>query len=218
MYKLGFTYTYNRDLYDKFQHSAKEIKKYIKSIDAEYWSHTANYVENHDENRIVYNMKNVDKAMAAGTISATIGGMTFINHGQWNGYKNKLEVHLKRGYEEKVNERVQKYYHRLMQIIQDPAFRGEKMTLIENMTGNKNDDFVAYIREKEESFYLIVVNFSDSFGCANIPIYNIKGKGECSIRDVINDREYLRDSEKMRSEGLEVCLVEWESQIFKYNY
>ena len=218
LYKLGFTYTYNRDLFDKFQYSAKEINKYIKSIDEEYWRHTANFVENHDENRIVYNMKSVDKSMAAGTISATIGGMTFINHGQWNGYKNKLEVHLRRGYDEKENEKVKKYYHKLMQIIQDPAFRGEKMILIENKTGKKKDDFIAFIREKEESFYLVVVNFSDSFGCVSIPIFNIKGKGECSIRDVINDREYLRDAEKMRTEGLEVCLIGWESQIFKYNY
>ena len=218
LYKLGFTYTYNKDLFVKLHKSSKELNAYIKSVEPEYWHHSANFVENHDENRIVYNMGSTDKAMAAGTIAATIGGMTFLNHGQWSGYKNKLEVHLRRGYNEMQNEEVKKYYKKLMQIIQDPAFRGEKLNVVENMTEKKKDDFVAFIREKEESYYLVVVNYSDTFGCANIPISNLQGKGECSIRDVINDREYLRIAENIRKEGLIICIIPWETQIFKYNY
>ena len=218
LYKLGFTYTYNKDLFVKLHKSSKELNAYIKSVEPEYWHHSAVFVENHDENRIVYNMGSTDKAMAAGTIAATIGGMTFLNHGQWSGYKNKLEVHLRRGYNEIEDEGVKKYYKKLMQIIQDPAFRGEKLKVVENMTGKKKDDFVAYIREKEESYYLVVVNYSDNFGCANVPISNLQGKGECSIREVINDREYLRIAENIRKEGLIICLIPWETQIFKYNY
>ena len=163
-------------------------------------------------------MKSKEKGKAAGTIAATIGGMTFINHGQWNGYKNKLEVHLRRGYDENEDREVKKFYNKLMQIIQDPAFRGEKTSAIKNIMGKKKDDFVAYIREKEESYYLVVVNYSDSFGCANIPISNIKGNGECSLHEMFNDKEYIRISENLRKEGLIVCLAPWETQIFKYNY
>ena len=218
--KLGIQYSYNRDVLVKLQddNTCKDVVTYIKSVAPEYWKHSAVFVENHDENRIVYNMASVDKAKAAGTIAATIGGMTFMNHGQWSGYKNKLEVHLRRGYDEMENKDVKKYYKKLMQIIQDPAFRGEKLEIVENMGGKKKDDFVAYKRIKDESFYLVVVNFSDSFGCANIPIWDLKGKGECSIREVINDREYLRIVENIKKEGLTVCLSPWESQIFKYNY
>ena len=218
LYKLGFTYNYNRDVLVKLHDSSKEVNSYIKSVDPEYWLHSAVFVENHDENRIVYNMASVDKAKAAGTIAATVGGMTFINHGQWSGYKNKLEVHLRRGYDEKENEDVKKYYKKLMQIIQDPAFRGENLNIVENMYGKKKDDFVAYKRTKDESYYLVVVNYSNSFGCVDVPISDLKGKGECSIREVINDREYLRIAENIRKEGLVVCLNPWESKIFKYNY
>lgn len=116
------------------------------------------------------------------------------------------------------NENVKKYYKKLMQIIQDPAFRGENLNIVENMYGKKKDDFVAYKRIKDESYYLVVVNYSNGFGCADIPISDLKGKGECSIREVINDREYLRIAENIRKVGLVVCLNPWESQIFKYNY
>ena len=218
LYKFGFDYTYNKDLLIELHHTSKEVNSYIKSINNEYWNHSANFVENHDENRIIYNMKSIEKGKAAGTIAATIGGMTFINHGQLNGYKNKLEVHLRRGYEENEDEDVKKYYNKLMQIIQDPAFRGEKTSVIANIIGKKKDDFVAYIREKEDNYYLVVVNYSDSFGCASIPISNIKGNGECSLFEMLNEREYIRISENLRKEGLVVCLDPWETQIFKYNF
>ena len=216
--KLGFTYTYNKDLLEKLKGDSNEVNAYIKSVKEEYWMHSANFVENHDENRAVYNMGSIEKAQAAGTIAITIGGMIFINHGQWNGYKNKLDVHLRRGYDEMENDEIKKYYKKLMRIVQDPAFTGEKMTIIENIEGDKKYDFVSYIREKEESYYLIVVNYSNSFGCSKIPIFNLKGKGECSLREVIYDREYIRNADNIRNEGLIICLSPWESQIFKYNY
>ena len=218
LYKLGFTYTYNKDLLDKLQGSASDINEYIKSKTQEYWEHSAHFVENHDENRVVYTMANIGKAKAAGAIAATIGGMIFMNHGQWNGYKNKLEVHLRRGYEENGVEEVKKFYKRLMEIIKDPAFTGEKMNLINNLKGKKKDDFISYLRQKDESYYLVVINYSDSFGCAQIPIYNIKGSGECSLNEAFRDIEYIRNVENIRNEGLNVCLNSWEVQIFKYNY
>ena len=41
-------------------------------------------------------VRNYKKAMAAGTIAVTVGGMIFKNRGQWEGKKNKLDVHLRR--------------------------------------------------------------------------------------------------------------------------
>jgi len=38
-------------------------------------------------------MGSVEKAKAEGTMAATLGGMIFMNHGQWSGYRNKLDVH-----------------------------------------------------------------------------------------------------------------------------
>ena len=105
-----------------------------------------------------------------------------------------------------------------MRTIQDPAFTGSKLSVVKKISGEKKDDFVAYTREKDESYYLIVINYSDSFGCANIPIYNVQGSGEYSLHEMINDREYIRIAENIRKQGLSVCLSPWESQIFRYNY
>ena len=216
---LGFDYAYNRNILKKLMISAKEFKEYIKDKDGNFWKDKANFVENHDELRAVYNMGgNYQKAKAAGTIAATIGGMIFMNHGQWIGKKNMLDVHLRRCEDEPINTEIQNHYKKLNQIIKDKAFRGENYYYIENMSGDKKEDFISYIREEDKSHYLVVVNFSDNDGCANVPIYNIKGFRYSLLYDVLNEEEYIENLDDIKNKGLNVCLKAWESQIFKYNY
>ena len=218
LYKLGFTYTYDKALLDQLEGSPYDVNNYIHYKTESFWGHAAHFVENHDENRAVYNMGNIEKAKAAGTVAATLGGMIFMNHGQWSGYRNKLDVHLRRGADEEEDTGVKKYYERLMKIIQDPAFTGSSYYFVYNMSGDKKNDFIAYLREDGNSHYLIVVNYSDGNGCANVPIYNIEGNGDHPVHEVIDDVEYIRNVDSIRNEGLIVCLSPWQSQIFKYNY
>ena len=219
LYQNGFTYTYDKELLDKLMGTSKDVKDYISQKTLDYWDHSAHFVENHDENRIVYNVNgDVEKAKAAGTIAATLGGMIFMNHGQWSGFKNKLEVHLRRGADEMENEGVKRYYKRLMKVVQNPAFTSPSYYYVDNISGDKKDDFVAYIREEGDNHYLVIVNYSDKKGCSNVPIHNLEGTGEISIHEAIDDVEYIRNAENIKNNGLRVCLHPWQSQIFKYNY
>ena len=163
-------------------------------------------------------MGTVDKAKAAGTIAATLGGMIFFNHGQWSGLRNKLDVHLRRGATETPNTSVTKYYETLMKIIVDPAFKGPNYYFVWNMSGDKASEFVAYIREKDSSHYLVVVNYHGYYGCAEVPIYNIAGSGMVNVKEMISNTVYSRNAETMRGVGLTVCLKAYQAQIFKYNY
>ena len=216
---LGFDYAYNRNILRKLMISSNEFKEYIADKTGSFWKDKANFVENHDELRVVYNMGgNYLKAKAAGTIGATIGGMIFMNHGQWVGKQYMLDVHLRRGQSEPDNEEIKNYYLKLNKIIKDNAFRSDNFYYIGNMSGDKKDDFISYIREDEENHYLVVVNFSDNDGCANIPIYNIKGFRYCLLYDVLNDEEYIKTIDETKNIGLNACLKAWESKIFKYNY
>ena len=218
LYKLGFTYCYDKVLLDKLEKGAYEVNDYIHYKGEHYWGHVAHFVENHDENRAVYSMGgNIEKAKAAGTIAATVGGMIFFNHGQWSGLKNKLDVHLRRGASESENSNVVKYYETLTQIINDPAFKGPNYYFVWNMSGDKASEFVAYIREKDSSHYLVVVNYSDYYGCAEVPIYNIEGSGMVNVKEMISGTVYSRNADTMRGVGLTVCLKSYQAQIFKYN-
>ena len=91
IYNVGFHYTYNKPLLNSLIGNSSDVNKYILNTKPEFLAHSAHFVENHDENRVVFSMNNnIEKAKAAGTIAATIGGMIFINHGQWSGYKNRI--------------------------------------------------------------------------------------------------------------------------------
>ena len=219
LYQLGFTYCYDKALLDKLEGSAFDVNDYIHYKGEYFFGHVAHFVENHDENRAVFNMQgNIEKAKAAGTIAATLGGMIFFNHGQWNGLKNKLDVHLRRGAPESGDSTMPKYYQKLLTIIADPAFKGPNYFFVWNMSGDKASDFIAYIREQDKSHYLVVVNYNQNYGCAEVPIYNIEGSGMKKVKEMISGVEYNRNADTMRGVGLTVCLSAYQAQIFKYNY
>ena len=216
--KLGFDYVYNKPLLDNLIKSSTEVKEYLKSKDTSFWDKTCNFVENHDEKRIVFMVDgNYQKAKAAGTIAFTVGGMMFAFHGQWEGKKNQLEVHLRRSADEDVNFEVQNHYNKLNQVLSNQAFRSSNYYYIDSIYGEKKDDFVAYIREEGDNHFLIVVNYSENKGCAYIPIYNIKGFKYCLLHESLNDVEYVRTVDEVKN-GMRVCLDAWESNIFQYNY
>ena len=216
--EVGFDYVHDKPLLDKLIMKRDDVVDYIKDKTSNDWDHVCHFVENHDEQRIVFHTEgNYHKAMAAGTIAATIGGMISVNHGQWEGKRNKLDVHLRRANEEEDNIEVKRYYEKLNQILLEPAFRSSNYYYVEHMTGERRKDFIAYTKEEGNNHYLVVVNYSDKKGCANVPIYDIKGYRYCLIHEALNDIEYIKTIKEVQ-EGMQVCLDAWETQIFQYNY
>ena len=216
--ELGFNYCYDEELLHHLSYSVTDLKEFIKDKNNSFFEHFAHFVENHDIQPIVMVCaSNYQKAMAAGTIAATVGGLTFIHHGQWAGKKYQLNNHLRRANYETDNNEVKYYYRRLNKILTNPAFRSSNFYYIDNMTGLKKDDFVAFIKEEGKNHYLVVVNYSDGKGCAKVPIYNIQGYQYCLLHDALNDQEYIKNLKEVQ-DGMEVCLDAWETQILQYNY
>ena len=131
--------------------------------------------------------------------------------------KKYVRCSLRRAEDEKDNEEIKKHYEKLNHIIQDKSFRSDNFYYVDILDGERIDDFIAYIRE-EESHYLVVVNFSENEGCANVPIYSLEESEYIFVYDVLNDVEIMKTYDIVKNYGLNVCLKAWESQIFKYNY
>ena len=212
--ELGFDYCYDKELLDQFEKGPNEINDYIHYKSESFFLHSSHFIENHDENRGVYNMGSVEKSNAAGVIAATIGGMIFFNHGQFSGLKNKLDVHLRRSLEEKTSDLAVKHYDNLLRIIKDDAFKSKNYYFVYNINGYDAWRFIGFIR-KEINSYLIVVNYSDNYACANVPIYDVRDN---LVYEMFSQIEYERDARTMKSTGLTVCIPAYQSQIFKYNY
>ena len=216
--ELGFDYAYDKTLIEKIFTSTSAVKEYMKSKDSTFLDTSCHFAENHDELRIAFKTGgDYNKAMAVGTLAATFGGMIFINHGQWEGKKNKLDIHLRRATYESDNLIVKNYYRKLSKVLLEPAFRSSNFYFVDNMTGQKKDDFIAYIKEEGDNHFIVIVNFSSTQGCAYVPIHNIKGYRYCLVHEALSDQEYIKTVKDAQS-GMLICLDAWESQIFQYNY
>jgi hypothetical protein len=112
---------------------------------------------------------------------------------------------------------VKDYYKKLSKVLREPAFRSSNFYFVDNMTGGKKDDFIAYIREEGDNHYIVIVNYSSSQGCAYVPIHNIKGYRYCLIHEALSNQEYIKTVKDAKN-GMFVCLDAWETQIFQYNY
>ena len=215
---VGFDYIYNRALLANLISGATEVKAYLKTKDSSFMKTSCNFVENHDELRIAFMAGgNLEKAKAMGTIAATVGGMIFMNNGQLGGKTKKLDVHLRRATYEGDTAHMKNHYNKLNRVLLETAFRGDNFYYVDNITGEKKDDFIAYIREDENNHFLIVVNYSNEKGCANVPIYKIKGFKYALIFDALNNIEYVKNHNDVK-EGMRICLDAWESHIYQYNY
>ena len=213
--ELGFDYILDDSLINKLLYYAGDINRYISEVNGNIWTKMVHFVENHDKNRIVKLLSgDNEKAKAAGTIAATIGGMALMNHGQWYGRQNKLDIHLRRAKGEEENYDMLKYYLKLVSIVKNPAFKGLGYKYVKA----ENEDFVAYIREDGDNHFLVVVNYSDTAKCSYVPLYNLKGFKYCLLYEAFSDEEYVKSVDILKQKGLQVCLKPWETQIFQYNY
>ena len=57
IYNVGFHYTYNKPLLNSLIGDSSDVNKYILNTKPEFLAHSAHFVENHDENRVVFSMK-----------------------------------------------------------------------------------------------------------------------------------------------------------------
>ena len=215
--ECGFDYYYDKGLIDELKWGSQNVNNYVKGRSLNYFNHSAHMVENHDEERAVQNMGSVARANAAAGIALTLPGMVFLNHGQFDGKKNKLQVHLRRSADEEVSYTARVFYDKLMKIIQDNAFLTDNVHYVDTISGDKKSDFYAMIREKD-NHYLVVVNYSNEYGCVDVPIYNIEGDGDVKIRELMLDIELKRNGKTLREKGLTVCMDGNTVHIYQYNY
>ena len=203
--ECGFDYYYDKAFLDKCERGPNDVNDYIHYHSLEFFDHAAHFVENHDEARAVHNMGSVPRADAAGAMAATLPGLIFFNHGQFDGLKNKLDVHLRRSAPEEKSATAQQFYRKLLKILKNDAFKSNNIYYVYNINGDNAQKFVGVIRKGTDSF-LVVTNYSDKNACANVPIYDIKGNGNIKVFEMMSQVEYQRDAETVRTSGLTVCL------------
>ena len=216
---LGFDYTYDKELLDRYRNGHLDnIRGWIQYTN-QYSKHLCRFIENHDDNRAVSmfggNIKRTDITALA---TYTLPGMKFYFQDQWYGYRNKLDVHLRRSKAESKSIEAMGFYKIMFNFINDNIFRNGDFTYL-NASGDTAWRLIAYRWRDNMSNnkMLVVINYSDQTGSGRVKISDISGSGTIKLKEILSGVTYERNRDELRNNGLFVIINDFSAQIFKYD-
>jgi glycosidase len=214
----GFDYCYDKRFYDRLTHGNAESVRAHLSAPVDYESKLLRFIENHDEQR-VRAVFSFDKERAAAVAMATVPGLKLFHEGQLEGRQIRVPVFLRRRAAEPVNQPIQDFYSKLLQIIDAPAFTEGKWSRCRCTGWPDNSTYqnlLSWSRSKDSDRYLVVINFSDSpaQGRVQVPWAGVQGKTWCLL-DLFSGHTYERSGDEMRDPGLYVGLRPWGYHFFR---
>ncbi|KAG9395591.1 Alpha amylase, catalytic domain [Carpediemonas membranifera] len=225
---LGFDYVYDKEgLYDTLSGLSGgdessyiwDIKNYVKNTLASgFLDHGAHFIANHDQDRAVYHWGVDWRADLAGMVTFTVPGLRFHWMGQWEGHRNKLDIHLRRQKTEAADEVCVSFYDMLLPILRDHKVFHAKDARIEYVEGSDNDAWkiLALRMEHGSEGVLVAINLSKESASASIPLPHVSGAGNVTVKELVSGTAYSRDADTLRNQGLFVEVSSNYLQVFTY--
>ncbi len=118
----GFDYTYDKRLYDRLGgRHARPVREHCQA-GLDFQNKLARFLENHDEPRAAATFPAAIHEAAA-IITYLSPGLRFFHQGQLEGRMKRISPHLVRGPDEEVDQKVAKFYARLLEVLRQPILR-----------------------------------------------------------------------------------------------
>ncbi len=218
MQLAGFDYTYDKKLYDYLAANQTEsIQQYLHA-ELNYQQKMARFIENHDEDRSIQ-VFDKPRVLAAAVAISTLPGLRFYQDGQWWGSRIHLPMQLKRTKTENHDTEIDKFYEKLLEIVESPAIKHGNWQLNQVLPENENNfsfkNIIAWQWQQENEIYLIFINYSDQVAQAFCKLDFNTQKNNLLLKDLLTDVEYPRDRNDMAQNGLYIKLTPFQSHIFK---
>ncbi len=220
-YKLqqhGFDYTYDKTLYDRILHRDGAYLRGHLIAPLTYQGKMVRFLENHDEARIAAKLS-PNEHRAAAVLSFLSPGLRFFHHGQLQGNRIRIPVHLSRGPVEKPLPEVEEIYRGLLPIIQSPSAKHGAWSLLDTRqawAGNPtNANFICYLIEHPLQTLLIAVNYASYRGQCFVRIPDRPWlEGTLEFRDKLSHERLVRGATDLLERGLFLDCSEWQTHIF----
>jgi len=217
--KMGFDFTYDKALTDLLENgSSTPIRKHLEATQA-LQPRSVHFIENHDEERAITKFGK-EKSFAGAVIISTLPGLRFYFDGQLEGKSVKLPVQLGREPNERTQQDIQSFYHRLLSITKDPIFTLGEWSLLESLPAGDGDgsyqNILIWMWHYQKEKRLVTVNFSNHPSRCRVFLKLKDTQGELSFSDLLNHQAYTRSADDLHSNGLFVELGEYQSHIFAF--
>ncbi len=214
--KLGFSFTYDKRLYDRLVASdPREIRAHL-SADISYQSRMARFLENHDEPRSIAAFGR-DRLTVLAALIATLPGLRFFQQGQFEGRAIRLPMPLDRAGDEVTDRALAADYERILGIADSSVFHDGAWTLlpVEPADDGSHENLIAYLWRDAGLVRLVVLNLLGEVSQGRIRIGQELPEAESyRFDDLLNDKLYVREKGELISTGLYVRLEGYQGHIF----
>jgi len=216
----GFTYTYDKRLYDRLcAGQAQPVRDHFRA-GLEYQNRLARFLENHDEPRAAATFP-PDVHAAAAILTFLSPGLRFFHQGQLEGRKQRISPHLSRGPDEAADQCLSRFYEKVLSVLRRPVVRRGQWQLLERAPaweGNSTSGcFVASAWQGSNGERLLIaVNYApnQSQCYLRLPFSDLGGR-QWQLQDLIGDATYARDGNDLQSRGLFLDLPSWHYHVFE---
>ncbi|PZU93219.1 MAG: alpha-amylase [Pseudanabaena sp.] len=216
----GFDYTYDKRLYDRLHHQqAQSVRDHFKA-DLSYQQKSTRFLENHDEPRAATAFPN-NVHQAAAIVTFFCSGLRFFHQGQLQGWRTKVSVHLCRFPEQLVNPNLQRFYHNLLQVLNQDLFRQGNWQLLQaNPAWEGNwtwSCFIAFAWQNQDGKRAIaVVNYAPNQSQCYLKMpWSDLSNSIYQLRDLMGTVEYNRSGESLLTSGLYLDMPAWGYHVFE---
>jgi glycosidase len=219
MQQQGFDYAYDKRLYDRLRdgHARPVREHFLAGLD--YQDKLARFLENHDEPRAAATFP-TGIHEAAAVITFFSPGLRFFQQGEFQGRKKRISAHLGRGPDEPVDQKLEQFYNRLLELLRQPVMRDGRWQLLECVPawdGNWTwDCFVPFAWECSNRERLIVaVNYAGNQSQCFLRLpYSDLANAQWRLEDKIGGATYDRDGNELQSRGLYIAASPWQASVF----
>ncbi len=212
--QLGFDFCYDKRLYDRLLHEhASSVAGHL-GADVEYQHRLVRFLENHDEPRVAAELS-PEAERAAAVAVATLPGATLWHEGQFEGWRVRLPVFLRRRPDENVDDALSAFY--LLLIGAAAAVRRGDWALCAPTGWPDNHSYeqlLAWSWSDREHRAIVVINDAGAPASARIqmPWDDLAGR-TWLLDDVLDGVRHERDGTELDAEGLYVELAPWQFHV-----
>jgi hypothetical protein len=215
----GFDYAYDKRLYDRLRAGqAQPVRQHLEAS-LDYQSRLCRFLENHDEARAAAAFPH-GMHEAAAIITYLSPGLRFFHQGQLEGQTKRVSPHLVRAPKEHVDETLQQFYQRLIDILRHPSVQGAWRLLDCTPAWDGNWTWACFIawcwQADDGQRRLVAVNYSNHQSQCHValPWPDLADKS-IRLHDLLSRVNYDRDGGDLIGPGLYLDLPAWGRHVFE---
>jgi hypothetical protein len=220
MQQQGFDYTYDKRLYDRLREGhARPVREHFHAR-LDYQNKLARFLENHDEPRAAATFA-PEIHEAAAVITFLPPGLRFFHQGQFEGRRKRISPHLVRAPEEPIDDRLKRFYDRLLAVLRHDVVRNGDWQLLECVPawdGNWTwDCFLVFAWQGAGDERLVVtVNYAPNQSQCHVRLpFADLGNSQWRLKDLLGDATYDWAGDDLQGRGLYLDERPWSARVFE---